>query len=518
MFLPVMHGKKMWDHTSSEGIPSTVIRWAATFPPVKGKAKVYAGLGVPDINGRLGGYSLYTTRRLSEDERNNKQIINIKIENGQIKTFIKGPGVRNLFGGRSSESELNIRIHPGGSSAEAVIGNRKFMLKKDVWSQWIEAEFDIDLTKKVSGIVKFYLTSVKPEFELFMTSVEINPRDPSFVISYPDSYVTELSEQLGYFHTLGIPEDTRALSEGMIDEDAFISMCDEIVDEQEKMLEYELNRFGEGLLSFVFFTTDRIQHMFWAARDPAHLLYESVYAKKYGHVIEDYYVRMDGILGDVMKYVDNKTAIIVCSDHGFASYRRSVHLNSWLVENGLMVLKKDVDRDEPEGGALFKYVDWSKTRAYALGFSSLYLNVKGREEQGIVRRGSESDYIINQIRKGLLELRDPKDSQKAVKNVYESGAVYSGSQLENSPDLIIGFNEGFRMSWQTAIGGSPHEIFEDNLKKWSGDHIVDPSIVPGILLTNFRLNSNSPGLKDISPTVVSCFGIPSHKMEGRDLI
>ncbi|MCK5505178.1 MAG: alkaline phosphatase family protein, partial [Thermodesulfovibrionia bacterium] len=351
-----------------------------------------------------------------------------------------------------------------------------------------------------------------------MTSVEINPRDPSFVISNPDSYVQELSEQLGYFHTLGIPEDTRALSEGRIDEDAFISMCDRIVDEQERMLAFDLNKFKDGLLAFVFFTTDRIQHIFWVTRDPEHPLYDSAYARKYGHVIEDYYRKMDRILGGVMKHVDDKTALMVCSDHGFTSFRRSVHLNSWLVENGFMSLTREFDKNDPEGGSLFRYVDWDNTRAYALGFSSIYLNMENREGKGIVMEGVNSESVMNDIKTGLSGFRDPKDGRLVVKKVYQGGDIYSGDRINFSPDLIVGFNEGFRMSWQTAIGGSPVRVLDDNLKKWTGDHIVDPSIVPGVFLSNFNINSDSPGLFDIAPTVLSCFGISVSDMEGNTLL
>jgi predicted AlkP superfamily phosphohydrolase/phosphomutase len=501
MFLPVMQGETFWDHTSSEGIPSTIVRWPATFPPKKGRAKVF-----------------YTTKHISGDAEGSDKVIRVKINSGIIKTFIKGPSVTRLIETKESKAELNIRILSGGSRAEVVVGDKKVTLNKGVWSEWLEVKFDVGFTKKITGIVRFYLNRVKPEFELFMTSVEINPRDPSFVISNPDSYVQELSEQLGYFHTLGIPEDTKALSDGRIDEDAFISMCDRIVDEQERMLTFELNKFKDGLLAFVFFSTDRIQHIFWVTRDPEHPLYDSAYARKYGHVIEDYYRKMDRILGGVMKHVDDKTALMVCSDHGFTSFRRSVHLNSWLVENGFMSLTREFDKNDPEGGSLFRYVDWDNTRAYALGFSSIYMNMENREGKGIVREGIDLESVLNDIKAGLSGLADPKDGRKVVRKVYQGSEIYSGDRINFSPDLIVGFNEGFRMSWQTAIGGSPVRVLDDNLNKWTGDHIVDPSIVPGVFLSNFKINTDSPGLFDIAPTVLSCFGLSVSDVEGNTLL
>jgi predicted AlkP superfamily phosphohydrolase/phosphomutase len=212
--------------------------------------------------------------------------------------------------------------------------------------------------KTATGIVKFYLNQTHPDFELYMTPVQINPKDPAFVISSPDDYIRELANEIGYFYTLGMPEDTKAIEEGRSDEEAFITMCDEIVEEQERMLWFELDRFKEGLLASAFFSTDRIQHIFWVARDKAHPLYDNKYAEKYGHVIDDYYRKMDRILGEVMRRVDDKTAVMVFSDHGFSSFRRTVHINSWLVQNGLMALTRKVSRDDKDGGGLFQYVDW----------------------------------------------------------------------------------------------------------------------------------------------------------------
>ncbi len=315
-----------------------------------------------------------------------------------------------------------------------------------------------------------------------------------------------------------MPEDTKAIEEGRTDEEAFISMCDEIIEEQEKMLWYELDRFKEGVLASAFFSTDRIQHIFWVTRDPEHPLYDKEYAEKYGHVIDDCYKKMDKILGEVMQKVDDETAFIVFSDHGFTSFRRTVHINSWLVENGYMTLTQKIAPDDKEGGALFQYVDWKKTKAFALGFGSIYLNLKGREKNGIIKAGAEAESVANEIIDKLTQLKDPKDGKSVVKNVYKNTDIYSGAQLSGSSDLIVGFEDGFRSSWQTAIGGAPADLIDDNLKKWSGDHIVDPSIVPGIILTNFKIERENPELIDIAPTVLECFGMSAEDMEGQSLL
>ncbi len=518
MFLPVMQGNAFWDYTSANNIPSTVLKWPMTFQPKQNRAKLYAGLGVPDIKGGLGRYSFYTTRNIPPSEEGAEKVIKVAVKGDKIRTHVSGPNVVKLRARDTAKAELDISL-AGDSRIEMSIDGRRLAVHKGRWSDWVEVNFKLGFMKSATAIVKFYLNQVRPEFELYMTPVQINPKDPAFVISSPDEYIRELADKVGYFYTLGMPEDTKAVEEGRTDEDAFITMCDEIIDEQEKMLWYELNRFSEGVLACAFFSTDRIQHIFWATRDPAHPLYDRAYAEKYGRVIDEYYRKMDRILGEVMKHVDDRTALMVFSDHGFSSFRRTVHINSWLAQNGFMTLTQQVSKDDRDAGGLFQYVDWKKTQAYALGFGSIYLNLRGREKNGIVDPATEAGAVSDRIIAGLTGLRDPEDGQPVVRNVYKNGDIYSGAQTGNSPDLVIGFQDGYRVSWQTAVGGSPSEIIEDNLKKWSGDHIIDPSIVPGILLTNFPTNKEHPGLMDIAPTVLDCFGMSGEGiMEGKTLL
>ncbi|RJQ21749.1 MAG: phosphodiesterase [Nitrospiraceae bacterium] len=514
-FLPVMQGNAFWDHTSANNVPSTVLKWPMTFQPKQTRTKLYAGLGVPDIRGGLGKYAFYTSGEIPQHSEGHEKIVRVNINGGTINTHIFGPNVTKMMSREFAKTDMLIRT--GNGPIEITLDGRKYKLSLNQWSEWIEVNFKIGMMKTVSGTVKFYLNRTSPEFELYMTPVQINPSDPVFVISSPDDYVKELAGNLGNFYTLGMPEDTKALEEGRTDEEAFISMCDEIVEEQEKMLWYEMNRFSEGLLASAFFSTDRIQHIFWVTRDPAHPLYNESYALKYAHVIDDYYRKMDRTLGEVMKAVDDKTALMVFSDHGFTTFRRAVHLNSWLVQNGLMKLTRKVSDDDKEGGGLFQYVDWNNTRAFSLGFGSIYLNIKGRERNGIVGAGPEADSLSDRIAGELLNLRDSQNGQPAVKNAYKRTGIYNGAQVNTAPDIVVGFEYGYRASWQTAVGGSPARIFEDNLKKWSGDHIVDPTIVPGILLTNFKLEKEDPSLLDIAPTVLSFFGM-SADMEGKALI
>jgi len=433
-----------------------------------------------------------------------------------VQTEIPGPIVSGLKKTRIAKVPLFIHLDNEKKRIVLQIQGRDYDVKQGDWSPWVRVKFDVGLFRHVYGLCKFYLQEVKPTFSLYLTPIQVDPEAPCFPISQPETYAAELAGQIGAYCTLGIPEDTKALTEHHLSEKAFLEMCDEIVKEQEEMLWYELERFKQGLLALVFFTTDRIQHIFWATRDPEHPAFNKAYARQYGKVITEYYRRMDMVLGKLLKHVDDRTLLIICSDHGFTSFRRAVHLNTWLDENGFMTLKQRPIPSDTEGGPLFQYVDWKRTKAYALGLGGIYINLKGREGQGIVTQ-KEYPKLINAIRKKLVDFQDPDTGKPVVRAVYPRTAIYNGEFSEQAPDLVVGFNKGYRMSWQTAIGGRPYGLIEDNLQKWTGDHCVDPELVPGILFMNHKILMKSPRVIDIAPTVLKYFGL-STAMDGQSLI
>jgi predicted AlkP superfamily phosphohydrolase/phosphomutase len=509
MFLPVRKGTPFWAITSQANIPTNVIRWPVTFPPEQIRGHMLSGLGVLDLKGSAGRYTFYTRGPVPEDPDIKGDIIPISSDSREIKTIIPGPN--------NSKVPMKINIAEENSSATITIDGKGYTIKQGGWSGLIRLRFSLGPLRHVSGICRLHLDSIKPQLRLYLSSLQVDPEEPAFLITYPDEYATELARDIGSYSTLGIPEDTNALSDGCLDDEAFLSLCDDVMAEREKMLWRELERFKEGLLAFVFDTTDRIQHVYWGTRDPGHPAYNEAYANKYGNVIEDYYGRMDKILRMVLESVDQNTVICIVSDHGFSSFRRAVHVNSWLVNNGLMVLKKPAQDDQ--GDPLFKNVVWEKTRAYALGFSSVFLNLRGREGKGIVSPGHEAEQLKRKIADVLTSLRDPKTGGAGIRNVYSSKDLYSGPYVDEGPDLVIGFEPNYRASWQTAIGGAPPRILEDNLKKWSGDHIFDAQCVPGIFLLNRKTSVSSPRVIDIAPTILACFQIPKpESMDGDSLL
>lgn len=509
MFLPARRGTPFWKITSEANIPTTVIRWPITLPPEGIKGNMLSGLGVLDLKSSAGRYTFYTTGTVQDDPDRKGDVILLSSDSNEINTTIRGPN--------KSQVPMKISLANEDSSATIIVDGESTTIKEGEWSDWVQVRFSIGPLRNISGICRFHLESIKPQLKLYLSSIQVDPEKPAFPITHPDEYATELAHKIGSYSTLGIPEDTNALTDGCLDDEAFLSLCDDITAEREKMLWHELEHFKQGLLAFLFDTTDRIQHIYWSTRDPEHPAYNEVYAKKYGNVIEDYYRGADKILRRVLEYVDQQTVICIMSDHGFTSFRRAVNLNSWLVQNGLMVLRRPAL--DSQGDPLFKNVVWGKTKAYAIGFSSIYLNLRGREGKGIVNPGQEAEQLKKKIADVLTSLRDPKTGKPVIRNVYTKEELYSGPCFGEAPDLIVGFEPHYRASWQTAIGGVPPKILEDNQKKWSGDHIFDAECIPGIFLINRKTSVPHPSVIDIAPTILDCFQIPKlESMEGTSLL
>jgi predicted AlkP superfamily phosphohydrolase/phosphomutase len=273
------------------------------------------------------------------------------------------------------------------------------------------------------------------------------------------------------------------------------------------MLFDALEKTKQGLCTCVFDTTDRVQHMFWRYLDDDHPAARDVPRDQRPNVIEDLYQRMDRLIGRVMDQVDKDTLLMVVSDHGFKSFARCVNLNAWLHQNGYLALKDG----KTESGDWFDDVDWSRTRAYTMGLNGLYLNMKGREKQGIVDP-AEAETVKQELKAKLTGLADPANGAVGITGVFITGNVYDGPYTENAPDLLVGYGAGYRASWDSVLGKVTSKIFEDNVKAWSGDHCIDPRLVPGVLFSSHKFAEEKPAIVDVAPTILRLFGLepPKH--------
>ncbi len=501
-----------WRISSKEGISTSVIRWPVTFPPERIEGNLLSGLGVPDIKGFLSGYSYYTSEEDKESSKASNKIVKVEEIDGIIHTEIFGPKTSKSGNVVDIKEPLQISISNDQNSATLTINEKEYSLDLDSWSEWIRVKFKTGTFSKAYGIFRTYLISIDP-FEMYVTAIQIDPENPIKKISYPPKYSEELAKAIGIYHTLGMPEETDGYVDELLDKDAFIKQIKDIENERNKMFWDEFNEFNKkkkGIFAFVFDSSDRLQHVMWQDK----VLTKNSKRFQTSEEIEEYFIEKDEFIGNVLEKLDENTLLLIISDHGFTSFERSVSINTWLVENGFITLTEELKKGQD--GALFEKVDWSKTKAYSVGFNSIYVNLQDREGKGIVK---DRDAIIDEIIDELEKLKDPKTGKKVVNKAYKREEIYNGESMKDAPDIIIGFNPGFRMSWQNAIGGFTKEVITDNDKKWVGDHLVDPKFVPGVLFANIELNSKSASQMDIVPTIFDALGLKeSELIDGKSLL
>jgi len=521
-------GKPFWNILGEKGISSSILRVPITFPPEKFSGRVLSAMGVPDLRGSQGTFSYYTTSQEAVEGHMEGRFFKVERVGDKIRTFIEGPENSILKKPVEIKLPLTITVYPDSEEAELEVSGQRVRLKKGQYSNWVRLTFKLGLGMKIYGICRFYLKSVSPEFGLYLSPINIDPENPALPISYPFIYSIYLAKVIGSYTTLGLAEDTWALNEGALDEKAFLEQAYLIHEEREKMFFHELEKIRKGLCVCVFDATDRIQHMFWRYKEPENKGGSgqvegsgrtggpSTPSYSYTEVIPDLYRRMDDLLGRVMAKVDEKTLLFVMSDHGFSSFGRGVNLNTWLYQQGYLCLKAQ------EGSARsdwLKQVDWSRTRAYALGLAGVYINLKGREAVGIVKPGSEFEELKQELIVKLTGLKDDETGEIAIRRVYDSREVYAGPYTENAPDLIIGYNRGYRASWESVTGRLDDRVFKDNQKAWGGDHCIDPQLVPGVLFCNRPIQEASPSIVDMAPTILKVLGVevPAY-FDGKPLI
>jgi predicted AlkP superfamily phosphohydrolase/phosphomutase len=410
---------------------------------------------------------------------------------------------------------LVIRLDSNGTKARIQVSGNNFEIEPGVYSPWVRVVFRLGLGMKIHGICLFYLIRLKPHVELYVSPIHIDPENPALPIAHPFIYSIYLAKLLGPYGTLGLAEDTWALNEGVIDEEAFLKQAYLLYEERERMFFKVLERTRRGLCACVFDTTDRIQHMFFRCLDPSHPANRGKETTRYVRVIEELYTRMDGFLGRVLDEVNPGSVILVISDHGFTQFKRGVNLNTWFYQHGYLALRDG----KQTSGDWFRGVDWGRTRAFSLGLAGVFINRKGREAQGIVAEGAELRNLKRELAAKLTGLVDEEAEETAILEVVDTEQKLSGPYTFDAPDLLIGYNHGYRNSWAAATGKISESVFEDNTKHWSGDHCVSPGIVPGVLFANRRIQVADPQLTDIAPTVLKLLGvaIPAH-MKGRPLI
>lgn len=558
-------GLPFWMATAAAGIPTRVINVPDTFPAEShDDLTMLSGLGVPDMRRRIGSPSFFTSDAALtlSDNQFSIEVVPLASRRGRIETAIVGPlnepfyqfvldaATRDLPAGerrdsarQRAEKDLEARHVPKRLDVPFAIDARddqvtielagtRTVLKPGEWSPFLAVPIPVNplvnAVAPLKGMVRFKLLALDPELKLYMSPLNFHPDCQPVPFTAPTSLARDLVREFGLFKTLGWPIDTWSLPTGLTDERHFLEDMTMTVDTQVAMMKSALDHHAARVYLQVFDFTDRIGHMLWRLHDPGHPLYDADLAARYAGEIPKAYERMDNIVGEALQRIGPTTALIVCSDHGFASFRRGVNYNTWLVKNGFMTLREPATGgktledlfDRGEMGSFFKFVDWSRTKAYAMGLGNIYINLLGREPKGSVAPGREYEEVREGIVRGLEGLVDETTGEKPVLKVYRREEIYSGFDPRIVPDLRPANADHYRVGWQTALGEVPKEIFEDNMKAWSGDHCSnDPTVVHGVLFANMKLPVRDPFIGDIYPTVLELLGVAAVSgLDGKSLL
>lgn len=565
-------GATMWELASKAGKRVQVIRVPATFPAEDvGDGHMISGLGVPDMRGRVGTPSFYTSDPTFQPGAGNNEfsleLVRLPARRGKIETRVIGPYNKPFYdyvvdrrvedvpateradrrrkvrqelddAGIERRIDLPLTLDASDERLTITVSGRSQTLSVGEWSEWFVLDFPVnwvvDRAAPLKGIGRFKLLRLQPELELYFSPINFHPDCHPIAFSWPPDYSETIAKRFGLYKTIGWPEDTWSLPSGVGDEALFLEDAAFTVAKDEEIMKGLLGDRTDDLYIQIFYFTDRIGHLFWRFIDPGHPLHDEPLtpggppgskAERFAPEMLKAYQKMDEMVGTARALAGPDATFIVCSDHGFSSFRRGVNINTWLVRNGYMALKGQSDDPATleklfDTRDLFQNVDWSRTKAYALGLGSIYINLVGREQHGIVMPGPEYDAVRQAIREGLEGLVDPVSGAKPIHRVWTREEIYTGFDTDVIPDLRAGNSLDYRVSWQTSLGGVPPDVLEDNLKPWSGDHCSnDPELVKGIFFCNRKINTQDPGMVDVAPTILKLLDVPvPAEMDGKPLL
>jgi predicted AlkP superfamily phosphohydrolase/phosphomutase len=515
-------GVPFWDFLDAAGVPSTFYDLPCNYPPSPsqhGHHRCLSGMGTPDLLGDYGTYQHFADNGPEEPESDRAgRRSKLTFENETARATLIGPADSLRRQPRPTQVEFLVHRDREANAAVIEIQGRRIVLRARDWSRWTKLDFRISTpwfmpSRHVSGICRFYLQEVAPNFRLYATPLNIDPSDPAVPLSEPGSFAQDISRRLGLFPTLGFQEAYEARKSGIFNDDEFIRQARTVLDERLALFEHAVKNYDDGLLFFYFSSTDLQSHILWWDSDdpqphPLRLLPEEA-RRRFQH-IRDLYRRLDRVVGELVDRYGSQATIMVMSDHGFANFGRQFNLNAWLLANNRLSFEEGAPRTLP-------HVKWSETSAYGLGLNGLYLNLKGREPHGIIEPGPEREAVLQELARGLEDYAE-ENGQKVIRGVYRSDRIYSGNATALAPDLILGYARGYRASWGTVEGSAEGDILLDNDLAWSADHCADALEVPGVLFCNRPLRAASPSLVDVAPSILAEFGLPKpSSMVGRNL-
>jgi predicted AlkP superfamily phosphohydrolase/phosphomutase len=535
---PTVHnrqqGDTFWELLGAAGHRVRVVRVPVTFPPEDfAHGRLLSGLGVPDLSLRIGKPFYFTSELFFQPKSGGDfslEVVELIDNQGEIPTKIKGPP-NKLFpeGERYIEIPMTLTVAEDRSSLAIEVSGSRLVMTPGEWSDWVEIDFSFSPLVKLAGIGRFRLMSIEPDVRLYLSPIQFDPENlpPIFAITAPGGWIDDLTDRHGRFKTMGWAIDTWSITEGTIDEAVFFEDVEATVAKSTEMLLASLDDAAEwDVLVHYFEFTDRVQHVMYRYFDREHPLWSEEGAAEWGDAIPEVYRRMDAIVGEVMERMPEGTMLMIVSDHGFAPWRRTMNYNTWLAQEGYLVLQGEGPEranleDLFDQGEFFVNVDWSRTRAYAMGLGNIYVNLAGREAEGIVQPGEEYRRLITEIKSKLEAFVDEETGENPVAHVFTRDEAYGVYDPQLIPDLFPSNNRGFRVGWQDSLGIVARNVVEPNTDVWSGDHCsVYPPLVNGILFSSRPLpGAADPYMADVPATLLDLYGVePSVELDGVSLL
>ncbi len=562
-------GEAFWRLLERKGVPADLWRMPINFPVEGSHGVSFPDMMTPALDSAYGESTVYTDDAFALAETSYSKLRIVKEFGGKIDTFLEGPPNAFKQGDPHSQSSLKLFVDRAEGAVAVDTGSDVAVLRPGEWSAWLTTTFDMQLPMglmNIGGIVRFHLRSIEPSLVLYASPVNIDPSAPAMPVSEPESASADLARVIGRYYTQGMAEDVNSLKRDLLSVEEFIEQVELVYDERVKMLDYALDRYvaneDGGLLFFYFSTVDLTSHMMWRHGDELHPHHDPAIAARsseewteragstWKDAIWDVILKIDPVIARLRERLGEDVVYVVMSDHGFAPYRREFSLNTWLLENGYIVLKapeeitdengvktlRTFDRELPRSDLGFakvylpQVVDWSKTRAYGVGFNGLYLNLKGREkddpktedvdESGIVEPGAQADALLAELKRKLEAVVDPVTDTRVVLRCDLAQDVYTGPRTSEAPDILVGFDTGFGNSDASSEGRIPNAVLKDNLGgTFNGSHLMAPDVVQGILLSNRAVRAGKHALEDMTVEILGRYGVePAPGMTGKRVL
>ncbi len=510
--LNLRQGKPFWAYLTERNIPTWISKVPTNFPVEETATRAISGMGTPDLIDSYGVFSYYTSDPF-EDYANLEggEVLYVDVNKNVVRSHVLGP-VNTLVTPKDTSRDpyantakipFAVYIDPEVGAARLDIQGQRILLEVGEYSRWVELTFDLlPVIGSVSGIARFLLKGIAPHFQLYVTPINIDPSNQAAPVTYPAEFGAEIARDIGAFWTKGLPADMKAFDHKVINDEEYVGQAELILRERMALFDHQWSRFSSGLFYFYVSSTDQDAHMLWRNMDKSHPKHGESDVR-FGGWIHHLYEEMDKLVAKVLPAVDDRTLVLICSDHGFAPFARQFHLNTWLRDNGYLTLEAGAEKKDES--SIFD-IDWSQTLVYGVGFNGLYVNLEGREGKGIVPPDKVAELTARLIRE-LESLVDPETGKRPIAKVYRRESMYVGPSTPMMPELLVGYTPGYRSSSTSVLGSTGKATIDLNPWAWSGDHSMARDLVPGTLVSSRKVAKQHPSILDLPVTILDFFGV-----------